>query len=448
MIEESYLADVRAQYEQFPFPNRRAEDEGGRLVVSEVDRLAKIDHHCFDGRRDYREPMRILIAGGGTGDALVYLAEQLRDCPCEFVYLDLSQASMATAQARMEARGLRGVRWVQGSILEIPGLDLGRFDYINCVGVLHHLADPDAGLGCLRGALTDDGGMGLMVYGRHGRRHVYVVQEMMKLLCADDPSLASRLQTTRSTLTDLSGSGVVAIGAEMAEKLGSPEFDTYLVDTYLHQQDRPYSAGEIHALLTGQGLHLSSFTNFFSSGGLATPLDYDPTLYFSDPTLIEHARRLSRADRHQLAEILCSTLSMHAFYASAAPKAGASLTDVSLAPYFPSKLGFELGEAAGAGTLETLDVTFQSGLAKKFRLTPVMQAVVAFIDGRRPTRELATLAMAACPDMSRDVVVRQVMDGLDLLLGLGVMLLRDPDLPPLERQLDGAGWTGSINWRR
>ena len=58
------------------------------------------------------------------------------------------------------------VRLVRGSLLELSSLDLGRFDYVNCVGVLHHLPDPAAALrGLAKHALSPRGGLGLMVYG-------------------------------------------------------------------------------------------------------------------------------------------------------------------------------------------------------------------------------------------------------------------------------------------
>ena len=64
-------------------------------------------------------------------------------------YLDRSQAAMRVARARAEARGLTNIDWVQGSILDLPRLGLGPFDYIDCCGVLHHL--PESGVGS-RGA--------------------------------------------------------------------------------------------------------------------------------------------------------------------------------------------------------------------------------------------------------------------------------------------------------
>jgi ubiquinone/menaquinone biosynthesis C-methylase UbiE len=90
--------------------------------------LGKINHYCYRGRRDFRKGFRVLIAGGGTGDALIYLAEQLRETDARLVYLDISEASMAIAKKRAEIRNLDRIEWVSGSILDLPRLGLGPFD--------------------------------------------------------------------------------------------------------------------------------------------------------------------------------------------------------------------------------------------------------------------------------------------------------------------------------
>jgi ubiquinone/menaquinone biosynthesis C-methylase UbiE len=91
------------------------------------------------------------VAGGGTGDSTIYLAEQLRELGGEVVYLDVSAASMAVARARADVRGLTNIRWLNDSLMNLPALGLGVFDYISCTGVLHHLESTEAGLAALAG---------------------------------------------------------------------------------------------------------------------------------------------------------------------------------------------------------------------------------------------------------------------------------------------------------
>ncbi|MEL6482684.1 MAG: class I SAM-dependent methyltransferase, partial [Pseudomonadota bacterium] len=113
---------VQAQYEAFPYPARAPGDEAHRLIEGSPSHPVEIDHFLFGGRRDWRKPFRALVAGGGTGDGLVMLAQKLADigCPAEITYLDLSTASRAVAEARVAARGLTSVRFATADLLEAP----------------------------------------------------------------------------------------------------------------------------------------------------------------------------------------------------------------------------------------------------------------------------------------------------------------------------------------
>ena len=101
-----------------------------------------------------------LQAGGGTGLATLHLGNQLRaaseEAPwCrlhwEIVHLDTSRNALSIASALIHEHGLqKQIRFVRASILSLSGaeggVDLGGpFDYINAVGVLHHLPDPSKG---------------------------------------------------------------------------------------------------------------------------------------------------------------------------------------------------------------------------------------------------------------------------------------------------------------
>src|SRR5512134_3609761 len=98
-MAENYLPKVRELYEAFPFPSREpAGEHSTSLPVSPTDLLGKVNHHGFGGRRDFTRGFRALVAGGGTGDAPIFLAAQLRETEAEVVCLDLSQASLAIAR--------------------------------------------------------------------------------------------------------------------------------------------------------------------------------------------------------------------------------------------------------------------------------------------------------------------------------------------------------------
>lgn len=114
-------------------------------------------------------PLRVLVAGCGTGQHPIQLARQLRDA--QVLAVDLSRASLAYAQRMSRALGMAQIRYAQADLLALGGLPQ-RFDLIESAGVLHHLADPLAGWQVLAGLLRPGGLMRLALYSELGRREV------------------------------------------------------------------------------------------------------------------------------------------------------------------------------------------------------------------------------------------------------------------------------------
>jgi SAM-dependent methyltransferase len=87
------------------------------------------------------------MAGGGTGETTARLAQQLQKfgCPSEVSYLDLSTASCEVAEQRAKTYSLDNLMFHSGSLLDLPEMDCGKFDYIDCSGVLHQLTEPSIG---------------------------------------------------------------------------------------------------------------------------------------------------------------------------------------------------------------------------------------------------------------------------------------------------------------
>lgn len=108
----NYALNVRAQYEDYPFPLRDPQEESRRLLVTEQDCLAKLNHYCFGGRQVFSDGFRVLVAGGGTGDHTIFLAEQLRDYDASVTYIDISRSSMEIASQRARIRGLDNIKGI------------------------------------------------------------------------------------------------------------------------------------------------------------------------------------------------------------------------------------------------------------------------------------------------------------------------------------------------
>jgi SAM-dependent methyltransferase len=250
-------ARVRAQYERYPYPPRDPEEERVRIIGTWLDNLDILNHHCFRGEARFHPGFRALVAGAGTGDGSIFLAHQLRDTDAEVVHLDLSGAAIDIARRRAAINGYdRRIRFVQASLLDLPRLDLGRFDYVNCIGVLHHLADPDAGLEALLSVLADQGAMAILMYGLYGRTGVYQLQALLRVLNAGVADEAEQIANARAVLAALPASNWFKRGEELhGDHIAGG--DAGLIDLLLHPQDRAYTVPDLYAWLVDRhGLHL------------------------------------------------------------------------------------------------------------------------------------------------------------------------------------------------
>ena len=376
---------VQAQYEALPYPARDPGDERVRLARTWLDDLPMLNHYCFAGRRSFRSGFRVLVAGGGTGDGTVFLAEQLRGADAEVVHLDFSRASLDIAQRRAEVRGLANIRWVHDSLLNLPRLALGKFDYINCSGVLHHLADPDEGLRALLGALADDGAIGLLLYGSVGRTGVYQMQELLRLAIGDEPPIPTRIAEAKQILQSAPRTNWFRRGEELFSD--HRENDAGLFDLLLHPRDRGYTVEELFAWLAdGHGLHLE-FSDVQRGRSAYLPhLQWGPR----PPALVEKVRRLPPRRQYAIAELLTGTIQTHSFYATRGARA-APYGDATYAPFFFHEpiTGPELAQflAQGRGQPVTLDHV-HSGISAAVNPGRYRQAILRHIDGSATWHEI------------------------------------------------------------
>ncbi len=293
---------MRAQYEAYPYPERDPADEAKRLVTGSPSLPTEMDHHLWGGARDWSRPLRALVAGGGTGDGLIQLAQLLRDArrPYAITYLDLSAAARRIAEARAEARGLSGITFLTGSLL--AAAEHGLFDYIDCCGVLHHLPDPQAGFDALARALVPGGGLGCMVYAPLGRSGVYPLQAAFAALF-DGLAPAERLERARAVFQRVPQGHPFRCNPHLVDHEAG---DAGFYDLLLHSSDQPFSIADLGRALNAAGLELA---------GVPEPALYDPaTLLPEDVAVPDH---LAPLDRMALAENLRGTFKLHVAYACA-----------------------------------------------------------------------------------------------------------------------------------
>jgi SAM-dependent methyltransferase len=368
---------VQAQYEAYPYPARDPRDEARRLVTGSPSELSELNHYLFAGRRDFRRPFRALVAGGGTGDAAIMLGQQLaeRGGLGEVVYLDVAATARRTAEARASARGLTNISFVTGALQDLPDLGLGRFDYIDCCGVLHHLEDPTAGLGALAAVLDERGGMGLMLYGEYGRTGVYPMQAMLQGLGRDLP-LERKVVLARRLLAALPKTNWLRHNRHLGDHEKS---DAELADLFLHARDRAFTVPQLAQLVRSAELEIVAFIE---------PARYEPTTYLGDPVVLEQLEGLGQLERAGFAEALAGNIKKHLFYAA---KRGTSQGRLArpdrpeAVPVLGRLPAARLAEALRREAVLKVDL---DGVALSLPMPELAAEIVARIDGKTSLAKL------------------------------------------------------------
>ncbi|MBT3170994.1 MAG: tetratricopeptide repeat protein [Rhodospirillaceae bacterium] len=111
----------------------------------------------------------MLVAGCGTGAQAV--ASALRYRNARVVAMDLNLAGLAYGKRKASELGVDRIEWLHGDILAMAGSDR-RFDMIDCIGVLHHMAEPMAGWQILRDLLKPGGVMKIGLYSELARAEI------------------------------------------------------------------------------------------------------------------------------------------------------------------------------------------------------------------------------------------------------------------------------------
>lgn len=385
--DAAMAARVGAFYERHPYPPA-------------VDDLADYRRKWDDHRRraeacllwpgaPERENRRILVAGCGTTQAARHA---LRWPNAQVTGIDLSGEGIGFHE-RMKAKyGLANLE-VRQLPLERAG-ELGEtFDEIVCTGVLHHLADPDAGLRALRAALAPGGALQLMVYAPYGRAGVYMIQDYCRRLGVEPTAVEVRdlITSLRALPPDHSLVPLLRKAPDLLTREG-------LADTLLNPLDRAYSVPQLLELLEVCGLRFGRWQRQAPylarcGGPAATP--HGPRL-----------ARLALADQYAALELFRGVMVRHTAvaYRDDAP---ASLDAVDFAgdvwpAYTPVRLPDTIAvrENLPPGASAVLINRTHTFTDLYLPISAKQEQLFAAIDGRRSIADIAKSAsLAAARDL-------------------------------------------------
>ena len=174
-IDDGTSRLVGAQYEESPYPRwvrSPSIDSAGSFRAFVASELG-LESSRF-ARQD--DKIDVLIAGCGTGQQSIQTAQRFP--AARILAVDLSAASLAYAKRKTRELGVANIEYAQADILRLGSIGK-TFDFIECVGVLHHLEDPLAGWRVLRSLLRPGGVMHIGLYSELARREIAAAQELI-----------------------------------------------------------------------------------------------------------------------------------------------------------------------------------------------------------------------------------------------------------------------------
>jgi hypothetical protein len=168
--------------------------------------------------------------------------------------------------------------------------------------VLHHLADPDAGLAALREVLAPEGAMHLMVYAPYGRAGLYIIQAYCRLL--DIGASRRELADLATVVAGLGSDHPIARLLRRVKDFGQPDA---LADALLNPRDRAFSVPDLFAWLKRCGVSFGRWREqapYLPQCGSAAPKQHAAGL-----------AALSAEGVYAAMELLRGTMDRHAFTA-------------------------------------------------------------------------------------------------------------------------------------
>ena len=288
---------VRTFYDAHPYPPPAAGLDRYREAWSDPDRL-RVEYHLMWPKAEYREDLKILVAGCGTSQAAKHA---IRQPAARVTGIDVSATSLRHTRDLERRYGLKNLRVRQLPIERVHELDR-QFDKIVCTGVLHHLADPDAGLRALRAVLKPEGAIYLMVYATYGRTGIYMLQEYCRRTGVGTSE--REIEDLIPVLRTLPNEHPLAPVLREAPDMRRPDA---LADALLHPRDRAYTVPQLFDFVERNGC---GFGRWYRQA------QYLPQCGALAAT--PHAARLAELparEQYAAAELYRGTIARHSFIA-------------------------------------------------------------------------------------------------------------------------------------
>ena len=265
-IDDEVSQQVQTQYEANPYPRWLTVAVPDAEIQEQA--IGALTQHLLTAADSRLCPalsgqqFSILVAGCGTGKQPIMIAQVVPHA--NITAIDLSLSSLAYAKRQADVYGITNIDFIHGDLLHLAQLEQ-QYDFIFCCGVLHHMADPTAGLKQLVAQLTPGGLIKISLYSKPARALIFKAREFIQAKgFADSPKEICEIRNA------------IAHGEYPELMPLSQWWDFYSTsecrDLLFHVQDQCFTIPQLQTLLADSGL---SFLGFY------LPFDDIKTAYAS-----------------------------------------------------------------------------------------------------------------------------------------------------------------------
>ena len=244
-IKDEVSKEVQAHYEENPYPRWH------KTSTTPVESLEKlIGYSCPQAINDFPNELSdpktpIFIAGCGTGKQSISVAKYFPDA--DILAIDISRRSLAYSKIKSDEMNIKNIQYYHADILELPE-SIGQFFYIECGGVLHHMADPLAGWRKLTTHLKPGGIMKIAVYSELARKDV--TEERIKINQLNlTPTPTNIRRYRKAKLTETKPSNIVKMFSDFYSL-------SECRDLLFHQHEKCFTWKKIEDATQALGLNL------------------------------------------------------------------------------------------------------------------------------------------------------------------------------------------------
>jgi len=248
-ITDQVSKKVRDQYEENPYPRWKYINK-----ISPTNFLTNLNNDIRPNQifLDKKSTINnILIAGCGTGQQL---ATHIFYNDSNILAVDLSLSSLALAKRKMNELNSKNVEFLHSDLLNLKKIKK-KFNVIECVGVLHHLDDPEFGLTVLLDLLEPQGYLKLGLYSEVARKHIIETRDFIKKY--NFKNSIKDIRNCREIIKNDTNNNFL-------EKLAN-NYDFYTTSSFrdliLHVKEHRFTLPKISKLLQKYNLQFLGFTN-------------------------------------------------------------------------------------------------------------------------------------------------------------------------------------------